>query len=210
MSAPKNEILPAVIASDQQGLDEMLDKVKSFAENIMLDLMDGKFVPASSLDFPMKLPKGPRYQFHVMAVDPIERMMTAPDEVDAVVLHAESLKSIYDAIQAAKKKGVKLFIALNPETSIDAIKPHLDELDGVLIMSVHPGQYGAKFLPEQLEKVKSIRVISKTISIEVDGGMNDKSMGKAVAAGANQIASGSFIMKNSNPEAAYNSLKALF
>ena len=210
MSAPKNEILPAVIASDQQGLDEMLDKVKGFAENIMLDLMDGKFVPASSLDFPMKLPKGPRYQFHVMAVDPIERMMKAPDEVDAVVLHAESLESLDDAIQAAKKKGVKLFIALNPETGIDAVKPHLDELDGVLIMSVHPGQYGAKFLPEQLEKVKSIRAISNTITIEVDGGMNDKSMGKAVAAGANQIASGSFIMKNSDPEAAYNSLKALF
>jgi len=99
---------------------------------------------------------------------------------------------------------------LNPETGIDEVKLHLDELDGVLIMSVHPGQYGAKFLPEQLEKVKSIRAISNTITIEVDGGMNDKSMGKAVAAGANQIASGSFIMKNSDPEAAYNSLKVLF
>ena len=210
MAAPENEILPAVIASDQQGLDEMLAKVKDFADNIMLDLMDGKFVPASSLDFTMKLPPGPRYQFHVMAVDPLDRLMKSPAEVDTVVLHAESLDSIKDAIEAAKKKGVKLFIALNPETSVDAIKPHLDELDGVLIMSVHPGQYGAKFLPEQLEKVKAIRAISKTITIEVDGGMNDKSMGQAVAAGANQVASGSYIMKNSDPEAAYESLKALF
>ena len=196
MSAPINEILPAVIASDQQGLDEMLVKVKDFADNIMLDLMDGKFVPASSLDFTMKLPPGPRYQFHIMAVDPIDRLMKSPAEVDAVILHAESLESIPEAIQAAKKKGVKLFIALNPETSVDVVKPYLDDLDGVLIMSVHPGQYGAKFLPEQLEKVKAIRAISKTITIEVDGGMNDKSMGQAVAAGANQIASGSYIMKN--------------
>jgi ribulose-phosphate 3-epimerase len=210
MSIPKNEILPAVIATNQSGLDEMLEKVKDFADNIMLDLMDGKFVPASSLDFTMKLPKGPRYQFHMMSVDPIERLMSAPDEIDTVVLHAESLESIKDAIQAAKEKGVKLFIALNPETSIDLVMPHLDELDGVLIMSVHPGQYGAKFLPEQLEKVKSIRAISKTITIEVDGGMNDKTMSRAVAAGANQIASGSYIMKNSDPETAYNSLKALF
>lgn len=210
MSAPDNEILPAVIALDQQGLDEMLAKVKDFADNIMLDLMDGKFVPASSLDFKMKLPPGPRYQFHVMAVDPIDRLMKSPAEVDTVVLHEESLDSITDAIQAAKKKGVKLFIALNPETGVDVVKPYLDELDGVLIMSVHPGQYGAKFLPEQLEKVKAIRAISKTITIEVDGGMNDKSMGQAVAAGANQVASGSYIMKNSDPEAAYESLKALF
>jgi ribulose-phosphate 3-epimerase len=77
-------------------------------------------------------------------------------------------------------------------------------------MSVHPGQYGAKFLPEQLMKVKAIRSLREDITIEVDGGMNDKSMGIAVEAGANQIASGSFIMKNSNPKAAYESLKALF
>jgi len=66
MVALKKEVLPAIIALDQAGLDEMLDRVKDFAENIMLDLMDGKFVQASSLDFPMKLPKEPRYQFHVM------------------------------------------------------------------------------------------------------------------------------------------------
>ena len=210
MSVPKNEILPAVIADDQSGLDDMLEKVKDFAENIMLDLMDGKFVKASSLDFPMTLPSGPRYQFHVMAVDPIERLNNAPPEIDAVVLHAETLKSIPDALNAAKTKGVELFIALNPDTSIDVVKPYLDKLDGVLIMSVHPGQYGAKFLPEQLEKVKAIRSINKSITIEVDGGMNNKTMPLAVAAGANQIASGSYIMKNSDPEAAYESLKALF
>lgn len=210
MSVPKNEILPAIIADDQRGLDEMLNKVKDFAENIMLDLMDGKFVKASSLDFPMTLPAGPRYQFHVMAVDPIERMMNTPSEIDTVVLHAETLDSISDAIEAAKKKGVKLFIAINPDTSLDVVKPFIEELDGVLIMSVQPGQYGAKFLPEQLEKVKIIRSLSKSITIEVDGGMNDKTMGQAVSSGANQIASGSYIMKNSDPEAAYESLKALF
>lgn len=210
MSAPENEILPAVIADDQRGLDEMLDKIKGFAKNIMLDLMDGKFVKASSLDFPMTLPAGPRYQFHVMAVDPIDRLMNAPTEIDTVVLPAETLDSIPDAVKAAKEKGVKLFIAINPDTSLDVVTPHLDKLDGVLVMSVQPGQYGAKFLPEQLEKVKTIRSLSKSIIIEVDGGMNDKTMGLAVSAGANQIASGSYIMKNSDPEAAYESLKALF
>ena len=210
MAALKTEVLPAIIASDQSGLDEMLDRVKDFAENIMLDLMDGKFVQASSLDFPMKLPKGPRYQFHVMAVDPIQRLKDAPDEVDAVVLHAEALGEIGEAIEAAREKKVKLFIALNPETPVSVLDPYLDKLDGVLIMSVNPGQYGAKFLPEQLEKVRAVRTKSETITIEVDGGMNDKTMGEAVEAGANQIASGSYIMKSGDPEAAYESLKALF
>ncbi len=210
MATLKTEVLPAIIASDQSGLDEMLDRVKDFAENIMLDLMDGKFVQASSLDFPMKLPKGPRYQFHVMAVDPIQRLKDAPDEVDAVVLHAEALGEIGEAIEGAREKKVKLFIALNPETPVSVLDPYLDKLDGVLIMSVNPGQYGAKFLPEQLEKVRAVRTKSETITIEVDGGMNDKTMGEAVEAGANQIASGSYIMKSGDPEAAYESLKALF
>ena len=210
MAALKKEVLPAIIASDQGGLDEMLGRVKDFAEKIMLDLMDGKFVQASSLDFPMKLPEGPRYQFHVMAIDPIQRLREAPDEVDTVVLHTEALDEIDEAMEAAREKKVKLFIALNPETPASVLDPYLDRLDGVLIMSVNPGQYGAKFLPEQLEKVRAVRAKSETITIEVDGGMNDKTMGAAVEAGANQIASGSHIMKSSDPEAAYESLKALF
>ncbi|MFA9436843.1 MAG: ribulose-phosphate 3-epimerase [Candidatus Bathyarchaeota archaeon] len=210
MAVLKKEVLPAIIALDQAGLDEMLDRVKDFAENIMLDLMDGKFVQASSLDFPMKLPEGPRYQFHVMAIDPIQRLMDAPEEVDTIVLHAEALDEIAEAIEAAREKKVKLFIALNPETPTSVLDPYLDRLDGVLIMSVNPGQYGAKFLPEQLEKVRAVRDKSETITIEVDGGMNHKTMGAAVEAGSNQIASGSYIMKSSDPEAAYESLKALF
>ena len=94
MAALNKEVLPAIIASDQAELDEMLDRVKDFAGNIMLDLMDGKLVQASSLDFPMRLRKGPRYQFHVMAHDPIQRLIDSPDEVDTVVLHAETLDEI--------------------------------------------------------------------------------------------------------------------
>ncbi len=210
MAALNKEVLPAIIASDQSELDEMLDRVKDFAGNIMLDLMDGKLVQASSLDFPMRLRKGPRYQLHVMAVDPIQRLIDTPDEVDTVVLHAETLDEIGEAIEAAREKKVKLFIALNPETPVSVLEPYLDKLDGVLIMSVHPGQYGAKFLPEQLEKVREIRAKSETITIEVDGGMNDRTMGAAVDAGANQIASGSYIMKSGDPKAAYESLRALF
>jgi ribulose-phosphate 3-epimerase len=111
---------------------------------------------------------------------------------------------------AAKEKGVKLFIALNPETGVETLEPYLNNLDGVLIMSVNPGKYGAKFLPEQLEKVKKIRCLNRKITIAVDGGMNYKNARSAVEAGANQIASGSYIMKNKNPEIAYGTLKALF
>jgi ribulose-phosphate 3-epimerase len=77
-------------------------------------------------------------------------------------------------------------------------------------MSVNPGQYGAQFLPDQLEKVRQLRAKSKTLNIEVDGGMTDRTIGLAIAAGANMIASGSFIIKSKDPEAAFNILKIFF
>lgn len=206
---PKNQILPAIIAQNQNELTTMLNKIP-FAENIMLDLMDGKFVASSSLDFPMKLPEGQQYQLHMMAVDPLERIKTLPPQVDTVIMHAEALDNIEEAISATEKQDLKLFIALNPQTPVTTVEPYLEKLNGILIMSVNPGQYGAKFLPEQLAKVRALREKSKEINIEVDGGMSDKTIGLAVAAGANMIASGSFIMKSQDPEAAYNILRMFF
>ena len=206
---PQNQILPAIIAQNQEELNQMIQKIP-FAENIMLDLMDGKFVGANSLDFPMHLPEGPGYQLHIMAVDPLQRIQGLPPQVDTVILHAETLEEINQAIKATKEKKLELFIALNPETPTSAVEPFLDKLDGVLIMSVNPGQYGAQFLPDQLNKVRKLREKSKEINLEVDGGMKDSTIGLAIAAGANMIASGSFIMKSRDPEAAYNILKRFF
>ena len=84
---PNNEIIPAIIAHNQQELDQMLDKIKNFADNIMLDLMDGNFVKTHSLDFPLKLIKGHRYQLHIMAINPLERLKTLPKQVDTVILY---------------------------------------------------------------------------------------------------------------------------
>lgn len=206
---PKNQILPAIIAQNQNELTTMLKKIP-FAENIMLDLMDGKFVASSSLDFPMRLPEGQQYQLHMMAVDPLERIKNLPPQVDTVIMHAEALDNIDEAIEATAKQGLKLFIALNPQTPVTAVEPYLEKLNGVLIMSVNPGQYGAKFLPEQLAKIRALREKSNKINIEVDGGMSDKTIELAVAAGANMIASGSFIMKSQDPESAYNILHMFF
>jgi ribulose-phosphate 3-epimerase len=206
---PLYRVLPALIAQSQEELDQMLEQIP-FANNIMLDLMDGEFVGAKSLCFKMALPNGSRYQLHVMAINPMKIINSLPHQVDTVILHAETLDDIEAAIVKTKEKGLGVFVALNPETHISIIEPHITRLDGVLIMSVHPGQYGAKFLPDQLNKVRKLREMSNEINIEVDGGMTDKTIGLAIAAGANMIASGSFIMKSPDPETAFNILNRFF
>jgi ribulose-phosphate 3-epimerase len=205
----ENQVLPAIIAQNQEELDRMLTRIM-FANNIMLDLMDGEFVDSISLDFPMKLPYGKNYQLHMMTNDPLNRINNIPQQINTIILHIETLDDIERAIKKVKNDKYKIFIALNPKTPLKILKPYVEIIDGALIMTVTPGQYGAQFLPKQLEKVRKLREISNTLNIEVDGGMTDKTIGLAISAGANMVASGSFIMKSSNPKEAYDKLRMFF
>jgi ribulose-phosphate 3-epimerase len=205
----ENQVLPAIIAQNQEELDRMLTRIM-FANNIMLDLMDGEFVDSISLDFPMKLPYGKNYQLHMMTNDPLNRIKNIPQQINTIILHIETLDDIERAIKRVRNDKYKIFIALNPKTPLKILKPYVEIIDGALIMTVTPGQYGAQFLPKQLEKVRKLREISNTLNIEVDGGMTDKTIGLAISAGANMVASGSFIMKSSNPKEAYDKLRMFF
>jgi len=205
----ENQVLPAIIAQNQEELDRMLTRIM-FANNIMLDLMDGEFVDSISLDFPMKLPYGKNYQLHMMTNDPLNRINNIPQQINTIILHIETLDDIERAIKRVRNDKYKIFIALNPKTPLKILKPYVEIIDGALIMTVTPGQYGAQFLPKQLEKVRKLREISNTLNIEVDGGMTDKTIGLAISAGANMIASGSFIMKSSNPKESYDKLRIFF
>jgi ribulose-phosphate 3-epimerase len=124
-----------------------------------------------------------------------------------VAIHVESATSLDTLIESAKSKGMQVYLALNPETPIDLIHNKLSKIDGVLIMTVKPGKYGSKFLPETLDKVREIRKITSEMNIEVDGGMNPANVRKAREAGANIFASGSFILKSSNPSKSIKELE---
>ena len=90
----------------------------------------------------------------------------------------------------------KVGIAIKPSTRLSKIKKYLPLLDEVLILTVHPGKYGAKFHPKSLEKVKQLRRLMPKMDIEVDGGINDKHIILAEKAGANLFVSGSYLQKN--------------
>ncbi len=189
-------VVPAIIAESQEELDSMLERLNGKVERVMLDVMDGKFVPNRSLDFDFRLPEGFEYEVHMMAVDPLERLSTMAGKVDIAILHVETLTDIRAAIEVVRDLGLQLTLALNPGTGVEVIEPHLNEVDGVLVMTVDPGAYGGKYIPEALEKVRRIREMDGKIPIEVDGGMNVENSRAAREAGANVIASGSFILKS--------------
>ena len=206
----KKMIIPAIIASSQDELEKNINKVKDHVELIQLDFMDGNFVPTHSIDFDFKLPeiKG-FYEAHLMVSDPIKWAEKYFDKVEMILAHFESCKSPSKVISFVRSKEKKVGFVINPETPISAIKPYLDDLDQVLIMTVNPGYYGSSFLPEMVEKISELRKLKPGLDIEVDGGINDKTISLVKNAGANMFVSGSYIVKAENVEKAIKNLKDL-
>ncbi len=200
-------IVPGVIAKTQEELDEMLEKLKGRVERVMLDVMDGEFVPNNSLDFDFRVPEPFEYEAHLMVNRPLEWVKKYGDRVDIVVLPVETLEDIGEAIDSVKEKGLKVVLALNPETDVDVVIPYLERVDGILILTVHPGSFCIEFLPEPLEKIRRIRELNKEIPIEVDGCMNIENLRLAKDAGATIFASGSYILKSDNPSRAIRELQ---
>ena len=194
------EVIPAIIAGDQVQLDERLDRVTGFAGHIMLDVMDGVFVPGRSLD---TLPKGPRYQVHLMVEDPLRRISRLVGKIETAIIHVEAVKDVQEAISVTGDHGLGSFLSINPDTPVDAVAPHLSRLDGVLVMAVKPGRYGSRFLPWCLKKVEALRAMDGELVIEVDGGMNPETAAMAVEMGADMVAAGSYIVASDDPKNAY-------
>ena len=201
-------IIPAVIAADQGELDEGLDKVTGFAPTVQLDVMDGEFVPSRSLDFEPRLPEGTRYQAHLMVRDVWSHVERFRGEAGTIIVHAESLPSIRGDVGKLKRLPNKLFLALNPETPVSVLKPVIGDLDGVMVMTVNPGAYGGRFLPECLDKAAELKNLRSSLTVEVDGGMVPETVRLARMKGVDLFTSGSYIMKSADPLRAYRELEA--
>lgn len=181
---------------------ESVDKVSS-ADMIHVDVMDGEFVPNKTVDsnyvsdIDSKIPK----EVHLMIVNPeehIEDYINAGAERVAFHLEATNVhESIIGILQAA---GVKAGITVNPETPIEEADHLLEEVDFVLIMSVHPGKGGQDFLPEVLDKVKYVKSKHPNLEVEMDGGIDGKTAAKAVEAGVDVLVAGTYIYSGNEEE----------
>ena len=201
-------IIPAVIAKTQTELDDRILKVKDYVNRIQLDIMDGKFVPNTSLDFDFILPAtNIHFEAHLMIENPEDWIEKQGDKADTLLVQIEAAGYPERVIDLAKKRGKKIGFVLNPETSIEAVEPYLEQLDQVLIMTVHPGFYGSPFLPDMLVKIREMRKRQPRLNIEADGGVTVETIGLVNRAGANLFVSGSYIMKAPSVKEAIMNLK---
>jgi ribulose-phosphate 3-epimerase len=201
-------IVPAVIAKTQQELDDILTKIGTRASLLQLDVMDGKFVPNHSLDFDFEVPVE-KYTFeaHLMIEDPGEWIDRHHKKVETIIVHIEAASNPRKFIESIKSRQKKAAFALNPETEIDSIRDCLPELDQVLVMTVHPGFYGSPFLPEMMEKIRTLRDSRPDLDIEVDGGIKPDTIEMVDEAGANMFVSGSYLIRSDDIQERINTLR---
>jgi ribulose-phosphate 3-epimerase len=203
-------IIPAIIAKTQKELNEHLSKVKDFSELVQLDIMDGAFVPNSSLDFDFDVSgSNIGFEAHLMINNPMEWIEKNWGKVHTILVHFESCKNPEDVIRFVKDKGKNIGFVLTPETQIHNVKNYLDDIDQLLIMTVNPGFYGSKFLPETISKISEARRLKPYLDIEVDGGVTPDTIKLVHDAGANMFVSGSYIIKSDDVEEAIDTLRNL-
>ena len=202
------QIYPSLIARNQKEFDKRYEKISKLSSTFHLDVMDGKFVKNKSLYFELEIPKN-NYQVHLMIKNPEEWIKENSKFAKTIIFHIESTKNPESIIKLIKSKKKKIGIAINPRTSVSKMKDIIKQADSVLIMTVNPGKYGAKFLPNNLKKIKEIKKINPRIKVGVDGGISDKTIKKASKAEADFFTIGSYLQKSDNPKESIKKLKKI-
>lgn len=208
----KIRIVPAILSDTPIELEKLVRQAERFAGYVQIDVMDGRFVPTNSISCGhiAALKTKLAWEAHLMVLHPEN---CAADfyhtGAQKIIFHFEATPEPEKVIGYLRKLGVKVGLAVNPETAIVQIAPMVDKVDSVLFMTVHPGYYGAQFLPEVLDKVKSFRKEYPESEIGIDGGVKADNIIKIAQSGADDICIGSGLFREPNPAEAYSKLKAL-
>lgn len=201
-------LAPSILAADFRNLGQEMKKTEeNGAKYLHFDVMDGMFVPSISFGMPVLASihdvTGQVMDAHLMVQDPI-RYIEAFQKAgaDMITVHLEACEDVGAALGKIRECGLKAGLSICPETGADAVRPYLKDVDMILVMCVHPGFGGQKFIPESLDKIRKIREMIQeerlAVDIQVDGGIYLSNVREVLDAGANVIVAGSAVF-NGDP-----------
>lgn len=198
-------LAPSMLSADFKELGKEIRTIeKNGAKYLHFDVMDGIFVPSISFGMPVLESIRPGTSLvcdaHLMITEPIRYIEAfAKAGADLITIHLEACEDVEATIAKIRECGCKVGISICPETPVSSLEDLVDKVDMVLIMSVHPGFGGQKFIPESLDKIRELKTMLDAkgldVDIQVDGGIYTTNVAEVIEAGANIIVAGSAVFK---------------
>lgn len=206
-----NTVLPAILEQDLKSIQQRVDAVAGIASEIHLDIMDGEFVPNTTVNDPMELEnidwKGLKVSLHLMIKHPeLYIRKWAFPAVSSMIVHREAVNNMDNVIDLVHGQGKQFGIAINPHTPSYDITDYLDKIDVVMVMGVEPGFSAQGFNADVLDKIRFLHEQKPALPIAVDGGVNLQTKAEIVGAGATILCANSYLFKAPSLAEAYQRL----
>lgn len=214
----KVKIIPTVFATSKREFDERFKKLNKISRNLQIDFMDGKLVRTKSIELKdvLSLKGKGVFEAHLMVDNPESWIVDLSKKgFKKVLFHYESLRThtqISNLVFRIKGNGMKPWIVFNPETDFRHILTIIDDvsdIEGIMFMGHLPGRENETIDLNVVRKIRNIKSTGRKIKIQVDGGVDDKSLPLLVKAGVDVVNVGSFIAEAKDPKKAMKELEKL-
>ena len=203
---PRIKIAPSILSADMSKINEEIKEIEKYADLIHVDVMDGIFVPPTTVDanFVRTIRTKIPLDVHLMVHEPSDSYIKGFIDAGAhsITIHEEACKNTVRQLEFIKKNNSRAAISIKPATPLDKIKKYIGIVDMVLVMTVEPGWAGQKFIQSTMPKVKELRQLNPKLDIEVDGGINHYTARIAYDEGANVFVAGTSIFGGKDRAAA--------